>query len=134
MKRCLIFLILISSVWSRLQAQTSYSCTYKQICSWNALIEQYDNCIGGAENASFEVNKAESILIQTIQNSTTSFPIKSKERKKKNRSIYLIMNAAGDKFYYICDSRNNEVRILSKQDGKASLVIYSQGDPMLSKE
>ena len=127
----LTILILSSTITS---AQTTFTCAYKQYCSWNNGTEKYDNCIGTAESSAFEINKAETSIRQTIQSVTTSYPIKSKQRKKKGVNIYLVVNNDGDKYYYIMDSGNQEVRVLNKKDGKAVLWIYSQTDESVSSE
>ena len=78
----------------------------------------------------FEINKGESLILQTIQNVKSEYRVKTKERDKRNGvTIYFVMNEAGDKYYYIFDRKNNEVRILSKNNGKSTLVIYSQTNP-----
>ena len=120
----------------RAEAQQAYNCIYQQHCNWNAITEQYDECQEGhGENSSFEINKSESSITQTIQNIKTIYSVKSKERNRKEGvNIYLVMNEAGDKYYYIFDKKNKEVRILSKNDGKAALMIYSPTNPTLTED
>lgn len=133
MKQILILLAVLVGSFGAVQAQTNFNCMYTQYCSWDDGMQQYTNCIGGLENSSFEINKAETSITQIIKNVKTSYPVQSKERKKKGVTIYLVKNDAGDKYYYIVNSRIKEVRILDKKQGKATLTIYSQNDAEIAK-
>lgn len=122
------FLLFFAFTFFTTQAQTIYTCSYTQACSWNSVTEKYDNCIGGTANTRFEIDKNEKSITQTIQDIKSTFPILSKQRKNKVTSVYMVKQPNGENYYYIIDSKTKEVRILVKKDGIASLTIYSQSD------
>ncbi|MBL0049642.1 MAG: hypothetical protein IPP32_16270 [Bacteroidetes bacterium] len=130
MKQLSILLILLLGCFQA-RTQAVYACTYQQLCNWNAQTEQFDDCNEGqAQNSSFEINKAESVIFQKIQNVNSAFKVKSKEfDRKQGVTIYFVMSDNGNNFYFIFDKKNKEVRVLTKSKGKSSLELFTQTNP-----
>ncbi len=123
MKLILILLAVFS--FSTVSAQTSYSCTSRQYCYWNATTSKYTDCTGYDENSLFEWNKNETMFTHTIADMTSTYYVKSKEfDKDANVWFYKVVSDVGNKYDYIFDKENKEVRAYFTRDGKSTLLTF----------
>ncbi|MES1181915.1 MAG: hypothetical protein ABUL44_03880 [Flavobacterium sp.] len=127
MKKAILILGVLVYGVNPVHAQTIYNCIYEQNCFWNENSESYENCVGREANSSFEIDKGQTSIAQTLVEKKTIFRIKSKEKsQKKGVSIYLTIDEAGDKYYFVFNSGIKEVRVISKKEGRAILSVYGQ--------
>ena len=110
---------------TNLNAQTTFSCTYRQYCYWNKTTEKYDNCEGYEENSLFVMNKAETMFTHTIETIKSTYYIESKEYDNEyDVYTYFVTSDVGNKYFYIFDPKNKEVRVVYKMDGNAVLLTF----------
>ena len=126
MKQTIIILTLALFGLTNLKAQTSFSCTYRQYCYWNETTEKYGNCEGYEESSLFVMNKAETMFTHTIETLKSTYYVESKEYDEKNDVYtYFVTSDVGNKYYYILDPKNKEVRAVFKKEGKAILLTFT---------
>src|SRR5437867_1292250 len=53
MKKTILILTFAILGLTNLKAQTSFSCTYRQYCTWNKVTEKFGNCTGYEESSLF---------------------------------------------------------------------------------
>jgi hypothetical protein len=125
MKQTIIILTLALFGLTNLKAQTSFSCTYRQYCYYNETTEKYGNCEGYEESSLFVMNKAETMFTHTIETLKSTYYVESKEYDEKNDVYtYLVTSDVGNKYYYIFDPKNKEVRAVFKKEGKTILITF----------
>jgi hypothetical protein len=126
MKQTIIILTLALFGLTNLKAQTSFSCTYRQYCYWNETTEKFSNCEGYEESSLFVMNKAETMFTHTIETLKSTYYVESKEYDEKNDVYtYFVTSDVGNKYYYIFDPKNKEVRAVFEKEGKSILIIFT---------
>ena len=126
MKQTIIILTFALLGLTNLKAQTSFSCTYRQYCYWNETTEKYGNCEGYEESSLFVMNKAETMFTHTIETLKSTYYVESKEYDEKNDVYtYFVTSDVGNKYYYIFDPKNKEVRAVIKKEGKTILLTFT---------
>lgn len=124
-KTILIFVFILSSLAS-LNAQISFSCTYRQYCEWNDSAEKFDNCEGYAESSLFVMNEDETMFTHTIETMKSTYYISSKEYKADTEVwTYDVISDVGNSYIYIFDPKNKEIRVLFIYEGKAMLLGFT---------
>ena len=126
MKQFFIFVTIFFIGFNSLKAQISFSCTYRQYCNWNENSEKYEDCEGYDESSLFVMNKAETMFTHTIETLKSTYYIDSKEYDKKNDVYtYNVTSDVGNKYYYIFDPKNKEVRAVFKKEEKIVLIRFA---------
>ena len=126
MKQFVIFFTILFIGLNNLQAQVSFSCTYRQYCYWNENSEKYEDCEGYEESSLFVMNKAETMFTHTIETLKSTYYIDSKEYDKKNDVYtYNVTSDVGNKYYYIFDPKNKEVRAVFTKESKIILLRFA---------
>lgn len=126
MKHKFLILIITLLSFNTIHAQVSFSCTYREYCYWNVVTEKFDNCKGYEENSLFVMNKSETMFTHTIEEMKSTYYINSKEYDKKNDVYtYDVTSDVGNKYYYIFDPKNKEVRAVFKRDGQSVLLTFT---------
>jgi len=126
MKQTIIILAFALIGLTNAKAQTSFSCTYRQYCYGNVTTEKYGDCEGYEESSLFVMNKAETMFTHTIETIKSTYYVDSKEYDEKNDVFtYLVTSDVGNKYYYIFDIKNKEVRAVFKRDGKTILLTFT---------
>ena len=127
MKKALLILSISFCFYLSAGAQVSYSCTYRQYCDWDTAEQTYSNCTGYDDHSLFEINKNETMFDHTTESLSSSYYIKSREYDAKNEVYsYQVISDVGNKYYYMFDPNNKQVRALyTTKDGKYNLVIFT---------
>lgn len=126
MKQFVIFFTIFIIGLNKLEAQVSFSCTYRQYCYWNGNSEKYEDCEGYEESSLFVMNKAETMFTHTIETLKSTYYIDSKEYDKKNDVYtYNVTSDVGNKYYYIFDPKNKEVRAVFTKENKIVLLRFA---------
>lgn len=126
MKYKLLLLVVTILSFNIIHAQVSFSCTYREFCYWNAVTEKFGNCKGYEENSLFVMNKNESMFSHTIEEMKSTYYVNSKEFDKKNEVYtYDVTSDVGNKYYFIFDPKNKEVRAVFEHDGKTVLLRFT---------
>ena len=109
---------------NNLFAQLSFSCTYREYCSWNEYTEKFGNCEGYEESSLFVMNDGETMFTHTIETMKSTYYVTSKEYDAKNDVYtYFATSDVGNKYYYIFDPKNKEVRALYTDDNGKSMLL-----------
>ena len=112
--------------YSFLNGQTSFSCTFRQYCYWNDNIKIYQNCKGYEENSIFVVSKDENSFTHVIENMKTTFTVKQRQYDKETDIwTYHASTAEGNKYTYIFDPRNKEIRFVPDKDEKTVMQLFT---------
>ncbi len=137
MRNVILLLSLLFCV--NIHAQTSYSCTYRQICTLddpqssqstqsnqNAQSKGSTNCNGYEDNSLFVVNKSETMFTHTTESMKSSYYVESKDYDTKNDLYtYHVVSDVGNRYDYIFDAKNKEVRALANKDGQMRLITFT---------
>ncbi|MBU3676607.1 MAG: hypothetical protein FGM54_05420 [Chitinophagaceae bacterium] len=119
----LIFVFIFHSVV--VSAQTSFSCTYRQYCKWNKYLEKFEDCQGYEESSLFVMNKNETMFTHTIETMKSTYYVNSSEYdKEKDVWSYYVTSDVGNKYLYVFDPKNLEIRVLFKQDGEPVMLTF----------
>jgi len=126
MKKTLLMLICGLTGLTTLQAQTSISCSYRQYCDWNEAEEKFGNCSGYEESSLFALNKDQTMFIHTTETIKSAYYITSKEYdQEKDLWTYDVTSDVGNKYVYIFDTNNKEIRALYKRNGETRLLVFT---------
>jgi hypothetical protein len=126
MKRTLLLLLCALCCTFIAQAQKSYSATYRSYCDWNETTKKFENCSGYDDNSLFEMNSDQTMFIHTTATIKSSYYVKSKEHDATNDvEIYEVTSDVGNKYTYIFDEKNKEIRVVFLRDGKTQLLTFT---------
>jgi hypothetical protein len=126
MKKCLGILLLTFMCSSILRGQISFSCDYRQYCDWNDDNKKFENCRGYEESSLFVLNKAETMFTHTIETMKSTYYVDSKEYdEQKEVWTYSVTSDVGNKYYYVFDPKNKQVRALYTVEGNSKLIVFS---------
>jgi hypothetical protein len=122
--KIIIFIFLFIS--SNLTAQTSFSCIYREYCTWNKVIEKYENCSGFEENSLFVINKNETMFTHTTEILKSTYYVDIKEYDNvKDVYTYDVTSDIGNKYYFVFDLKNKQIRVVFTKDGITKMIVYS---------
>ncbi|MDR1792323.1 MAG: hypothetical protein LBR36_02620 [Bacteroidales bacterium] len=120
------FVAIFLSTSNHLQAQTSFSCNYREYCTWNEVLETFDNCKGYEENSLFVMNKEATMFIHTTETIKSAYYVTSSEYDEENDFWWLYVTSdVGNKYIYIFDTKNKEIKVLYSEEGKSMLIIFN---------
>lgn len=126
MKQLILLIALIAMGLTNANAQTSFSCTAREYCYWNEKTEKYENCEGYEESSLFVMNEAETMFTHTIEKMKSTYYVDSKEYDTKNDVYtYNVTSDVGNKYFYIYDVKNKEVRAVFNSEGKTVLLTFT---------
>ena len=126
MKLFVLPVIFFITLFSDLQAQTTFSCTYRQYCYWDESTKNYLNCKGFEESSIFVIDKEEKIFTYEVQGMKSYYIIKEKEYEKKTDTwTYKATSAEGNKFIYTFDPRNKEIRFVPAKVEKTVMQLFT---------
>ena len=126
MKRTILLLTLVIFGLTNVNAQASFSCVKRSYCYWNASTEKYGDCSGYDENSLFVMNKDETMFTHTTETIKSTYYVDSKEYDEKNDVYtYNVTSDVGNKYFYIFDVKNKEIRAVFKKDAKTVLLTFT---------
>lgn len=126
MKRMILITLLLSAIGAAgLRAQTSYSCHYREYCDWNDVDDKFENCEGYDEASLFVMNKDETMFSHTIETMKSTYYVQKKEYDAENDVYtYDVVSDVGNKYFYIFDTKNKEIRAVFTKDDQIRLVRF----------
>ena len=111
MKRFFILSFLFTMFFlsfTNLKAQTSFSCTYRQYCYWDEVDKKYENCKGYEERMK------------------STYYVNSKQYDKDyDVYTYYVTSDVGNKYYFIFDPKNKQVRAIYYKDNQPIEIVWS---------
>lgn len=122
--------LLLSAIFSLLfvnvlHGQTTFTCTYREYCDWDNAAGKFVNCQGYEENSMFKMNKEESMFVHTTETIKSAYYVESKEYDKQNDVYkYNVTSDVGNKYLYIFDLKNKEIRVLINGTDKIQLLRF----------
>lgn len=126
MKKTIFLLTIAILGFTYLNAQTSFSCIYRSYCVWNEYTKKFGNCLGDEESSLFVMNDNETMLTHTIETMKTTYYVDSREYdKEKDVWLYSVTSDVGNKYTYIFDPKNKQIRVLYVIDGKAMMIVFT---------
>lgn len=107
-------------------AQVSYSCHYREYCDWDEVSQQFINCSGYEDPSLFVMNTGETMFTHTTESLKSTYYVQTKEYNLDCECYtYDVVSDVGNKYYYIFDIANKEIRALyTDTDGKSTLVRF----------
>ena len=124
-KITLILLMILSTGWTTINAQTSYSCHYREFCNWDEDAGTFVDCNGYDEPSLFVMNSDKTMFTHSIESMKSTYYIKTKEYNEDvDVWLYDVVSDVGNEYYYIFDDKNKEIRILAEKDGQAILIRF----------
>ena len=113
----ILFIMGLCILGNNLFSQVSFSCTYREYCSWNDYKQKYENCKGYEESSIFVMNQAETMFTHTTETMKSSYYVNSSEYDSEyDVYTYFVTSDVGNKYYYIFDLKNKEIRVLIKDE------------------
>lgn len=124
-KSLLTFIIGLIAIYSSF-SQTYFSCSFREICEWNPSTELFDICKGYEEASLFKMNDDETLFTHITDDQKSTYFINSKEYDSENDIfIYDVRSDVGNKYIYIFDPDNNQIRVLIfYADSSSKLVRF----------
>jgi hypothetical protein len=98
------------------------STSYKQTCFWNSSTKKFDQCGDETEYASmFTLNADETIFNHTTSDMKSTYYVSKKQYDADyDEYEYDVTSDVGNKYTFLVDLKNNELRILSSGHDNSS--------------
>lgn len=126
MKKTVLILTFTVLGLTSLKAQISFSCNYRNNCFWNKVTEKFGNCNGYEESSLFVINKAETMFTHTIESMKSTYYVTSNEYDEEKKVwTYYVTSDVGNKYMFVFDPKNKQIRALYIKDGESILILYS---------
>ena len=126
MKKAIFIFILSTLITSAIEAQTSFSCTYREYCHWNQGKGDYEDCQGYEENSLFVMSENETMFTHTTETIKSTYYVTSNEyNEEKDIWTYDVTSDVGNDYYYIFDPKNNQIRAVYTKDGETLMVVFT---------
>lgn len=121
-----IFVILLTLVCvTSTIAQISFSCYYREYCKWNQYSKEYEDCNGFDESSLFVMNKAETMFTHTTETMKSTYYVNEKDYDEENDVwTYYVTSDMGNKYFYVFDPKNKEIRAAFTRDGETIMVKF----------
>ena len=124
-KKLLLLVFAFMSFATALKAQVTFTCYYREYCDWNSYTEKFVNCKGYDEASMFVMNEKETMFTHTNENMKSTYYVDSKEYDSKNDVYtYEVTSDVGNKYYYVFDPKNKEIRALYVKDGETVMIRF----------
>lgn len=126
MRKVILILVFGLFGFSGLKAQVSFSCTYRQYCDWLEYSQEFGNCEGYEESSLFTMNESETMFTHTIETMKSTYYVNSSEYDETNKVwLYEVTSDVGNKYTYIFDIKNMQIRALYEKDGQTKLIVFT---------
>lgn len=122
----LLFVVAFLAMTFTAKAQVSFSCYHREYCDWNDALEEFESdCRGYDEASLFVMNEDETMFTHTTENIKSTYYVKEREYDAKNDVYtYDVVSDAGNKYYYIFDPKNKEIRVLADADDYNTMIRF----------
>ena len=125
-KSLLFLLIFMALAAFAANAQTSYSCTYREYCNWNEKLGDYETeCRGYEDSSLFVMNANKTLFTHTTEKMKSTYYVKKTEyREDYNVTLYYVVSDVGNEYVYIFDPDNKEIRCLAEADDYDTMIRF----------
>ena len=80
-----LFLVFLGAVGTDISAQVSFSCTYREYCSWNDYTEQFVDCSGFEESSLFVMNESETMITHTTESIKSTYYVTGRKDRTSEK-------------------------------------------------
>ncbi len=109
-----------------LNAQTSFSCKYRQYCDWDENSKEFENCRGYDESSLFVFNQTETMFTHTTESIKSTYYVNTKKHDQESGTwSYQVTSDVGNQYLYVIDPKNNQIRALYVTNGQAKLIVFT---------
>ncbi|MDC1395640.1 hypothetical protein N8368_03940 [Bacteroidia bacterium] len=116
--------ILAFTFTTNVLAQVSISCRAREYCNWNSDDEKFEDCSGREESSLFVLNENRTLFTHTTETMSSTYYIQDVEHDKENDLyLYKVISDVGNKYLYVFDIKNDEIRALPL-NGDLKLVRF----------
>ena len=122
----LLLITALMAMTFTVKAQVSFSCWHREHCAWNEDLGEFETeCTGYDESSLFVMNEAETMFTHTTENIKSTYYVNKKEYDEVNDVYtYEVTSDVGNKYYYIFDPKNKEIRVLADADDYNTLIRF----------
>ena len=125
-KKLILTLLAIVSIQFTTQAQTSFSCSYREYCPWNVDLETFDNCEGYEESSLFVLNELETMVTHTTETLTSTYYLRNGESNSEHNVVtFDATSDVGNEYYFVFDIVNEEIRFMYTRDDELTLLRFT---------
>ena len=104
--------------------QVNFSCNFKEFCAWDKVSEDWkQDCNHFENNCLFVMNEDETMFVHTTEKMKSTYYIKEKLSSEDNQFTYNVVSDVGNKYFYIFDMKNKEVKAISEDENGNSVLI-----------
>jgi len=109
-------------------SQTSFSCDLKEFCDWNEDDNTWEkDCNPFEDHSLFVMNKDETMFVHTTETMKSTYYVKksrsTQEEEDEGLFTYDVVSDAGNKYYFIFDMANKEVKTITEDENGSSILI-----------
>lgn len=105
--------------------QVYFSCNYREECDWNNSEETFDNCEKWENYSMFKLNNDASMFTHTTDDMKSVYYVESSEYDEEyDVYTYNVVSDAGNKYYWIIDLTNSEIRLMPLDSDNIYLVRF----------
>ncbi len=106
-------------------SQVYFSCNFREECDWNTSEEKFDNCEKWEDFSMFKLNADASMFTHTTDKIKSVYYVESNEYDEEyDVYTYNVVSDAGNKYYWIIDLTNNEIRLMPLGSDNIYLVRF----------
>ena len=122
----LLLVLVFAAMTFTAKAQVSFSCYHREYCEWDDDLETFSSDCSGYDEASlFVMNDDETMFTHTTESIKSTYYVQEKEYDEKNDVwTYNVVSDVGNKYYYIFDPKNKEIRVLSERDDYNTMIRF----------
>ena len=122
----LLLVLVFAAMTFTAKAQVSFSCYHREYCEWDDKMKTFSSeCTGYDEPSLFVINEQETMFTHTTENIKSTYYVKEKNYDENNEVwSYDVVGDAGNKYYYIFDPKNKEIRVLSERDDYTTMIRF----------
>jgi hypothetical protein len=105
--------ILAFTFTTNVLAQVSITCHAREYCNWNSDDKKFEDCSGHEESSLFVFNENRTLFTHTTETMSSTYYIQDVELDKENDLyLYKVISDVGNKYLYVIDVKNHEIRVL----------------------
>lgn len=123
--KILVLLIMFNVFAQNLHAQIYASCTHRDVYKYNESSDDFEYVFGYDENSMFKINEKYTMFEHTTPDMSSSYYVSENEYDEKTKTLSMdVTSDVGNKYYFVFDIDDNEIRVLFTRDGVLQLLVY----------
>jgi hypothetical protein len=106
-------------------SQVYFSCNFREECDWNNSTEKFEGCEKWENISMIKLNKDGTVFTHTTDDLTSRYYVDSKEYDETyDVYTYNVVSDNGNKYYWIIDLTNSEIRLMPLGTEEIYLVRF----------